>query len=189
MAGLERVGGGDRAVTARGASGAGSGCLETTAIVVFALLLGAFAASTWMRHTGGEEPAVGPALPDSVTGPSLERARIRVEVRNGSGIPGAAARVTEYLRDVGFDVVDFGNATEFDQDRTTVIDRIGVPERAREVATVLRGVPIESVVDTTLYLDVTVIVGRDAPELVEGSPTGRDGRWRLWLERARGLWR
>lgn len=180
-------------MTARAASrrarGAGSGCLETTAIVVFAVLLGAFAASTWMRHAGGggEPEGMAPAA-DSLTRPPVERARIRVEVRNGSGIAGAAARVTEYLRDAGFDVVDFGNAAEFDTPRTTVIDRVGVPERAREVAAVLRGVPIESRIDTTLYLDVTVLVGRDAPGLVSGPDGAREGRWAGWLERIRRLW-
>lgn len=194
MAGLERVVGSGRAVTARAATRrkrvSGSGCLETAAIVVFAILLGGFAASTWMRHAGGgDEPPAPIAASDSLTGPPLERSRIRVEVRNSSGVPGAAARVTEYLRQAGFDVVDFGNAAEFGQRRTIVIDRVGAPDRAREVAAALRGVPIESRIDTTLYLDVTVLVGRDAPDLVGGAETSEGGRWRAWLDRVRGLWR
>lgn len=168
----------------------GSGCLETAAIVVFALILGAFAASTWMRHLDGEDPpppALAPA--DPLSPPPVERARIRVEVRNASGIPGAAAQVTEYLREAGFDVVDFGNADESDRPQTVVVDRLGSPARAREVAAALRGVPIESGVDTTLYLDVTVLVGRDAEGLLDGAADGeRDRRgWRRWLRRMRGL--
>ena len=181
-------------MTARRASARGrsSGCLETAAIVVFALVLGAFAASTWMRHIGGRDtgrsaPAAEPA--DSASRPSLERARIRVQVRNGSGIPGAAAQVTEYLRDAGFDVVDFGNAEEFDEPRTLVIDRVGARDRALEVAAALRGVPVRSEVDTSLYLDVTVLVGRDAEAILEGGSSGsRDTPgWRRWLRRLRGL--
>jgi hypothetical protein len=182
-------------VTARKASArkrsSRTGCLETAAIVVFALVLGAFAASTWMRHVGGEgsgrrPPAAVPA--DTVPRPSIERARIRVQVRNGSGIPGAAAQVTEYLRESGFDVVDFGNAEEFDEPRTVVIDRVGARDRALEVAAALRGVPIRSEVDTSLYLDVTVLVGRDAEELIEGGSGSRDTPgWRRWLRRLRGL--
>lgn len=176
-------------MTPRAASrGKGSGCLETAAIAVFTVLLGAFGVSTWMRHVEDESPAARPSVPDSAGAPPVERTRIRVEVRNGSGIPGAAAQVTEYLRDAGFDVVDFGNAAEFDQARTTVIDRIGVPQRAREVATALRGVPIESSMDSTLFLDVTVVVGRDAPGLVTATEAESGGGWRRWLERARGLW-
>ena len=182
-------------VTARKASARGrssrTGCLETAAIVVFALVLGAFAASTWMRHVGGEgagqrPPAADPA--DSAPRPSVERARIRVQVRNGSGIPGAAAQVTEYLREAGFDVVDFGNAEEFDEPRTFVIDRMGDRDRVREVAAVLRGVPIRSEIDTSLYLDVTVLVGRDAEALIEeGSRSGSTPGWRRWFRRLRGL--
>jgi hypothetical protein len=182
-------------VTARKASARGrgsrKGCLETAAIVVFALVLGAFAASTWMRHVGGGdaeggEPAAEPA--DSVSGSSLARARIRVQVRNGSGIPGAAAQVTEYLRGAGFDVVDFGNAEGFDEPRTVVFDRVGDRDRALEVAAALRGVPVRSEVDTSLYLDVTVLVGRDAEALLGGSAGSRDTPgWRRWLRRVQGL--
>jgi len=172
--------------------GSRTGCLETGAIVVFALVLGAFAASTWMRHVGGRDasrgaPAATPA--DSLSRHSLERARIRVQVRNGSGIPGAAAQVTEYLREAGFDVVDFGNAEVSDEPRTVVIDRVGAREGALEVAAALRGVPIRSDVDTSLYLDVTVLVGRDAEAIMEGGPAGsRDTPgWRRWLRRLRAL--
>jgi hypothetical protein len=166
-----------------------SGCLETAAIVVFALVLGAFAASTWMRHVDGEDRRPTEAAPsDSLSPPPVERARIRVQVRNASGIPGAAAEVTEYLRDAGFDVVDFGNADQSDRAETVVIDRLGSPARAREVAATLRGVPIEPGIDTTLYLDVTVLVGRDAQVLLEGADESRNDRgWRRWLRRLRGL--
>lgn len=167
----------------------GGGRLETAAIVLFALVLGAFAASTWMRHVGPRTPSPAAPAGDSLAHPPVERARIRVQVRNGSGIPGAAAEVTEFLREAGFDVVDFGNAEVSDEPRTVVIDRVGAPARAREVAAALRGVPIRSAVDTTLYLDVTVLVGRDAPGLLSGSDGESESGWRGWLERLRGVWR
>lgn len=170
-------------------SGRSGGRVETVAIVVFALVLGAFGASTWMRHVGPQTQSPLVSTGDSLAPPPVERARIRVQVRNGSGIPGAAAEVTEFLRDAGFDVVDFGNAEEFDEPRTVVIDRVGAPDRAREVAAALRGVPIRSALDTTLYLDVTVLVGRDAPGLLSGGDMEKDrGRWE-WLHRLRGVWR
>lgn len=191
---MERLALGGRRVSARRAPArrrrSRSGCLETAAIVVFALILGAFAASTWMRHFDGEDsPPPEVASADPLAPPPVERARIRVQVRNASGIPGAAAEVTEYLREAGFDVVDFGNAEESDRPQTVVVDRVGSPAPAREVAAALRGVPIESGVDTTLYLDVTVLVGRDAQGLLEGAADGDPDRrgWRRWLRRLRGL--
>lgn len=173
----------------RGTRSRGGGRLETAAITLFAVVLGAFAASTWMRHVGPRTPSSAILAGDSAAPPPVERTRIRVQVRNGSGIPGAAADVTEYLRSAGFDVVDFGNAEEFDEPRTLVIDRVGAPERAREVAAALQGVPIRSAIDTSLYLDVTVLVGRDAPALLSGGGGEEESGWREWLRRLRGVWR
>jgi hypothetical protein len=165
-----------------------AGCLETLGIAVFALVIGAFAASTVLRHLDGVgTPEVEPGAADSAPPPS--RARIRIEVRNGSGTAGAAERVTELLRRRGFDVVDFGNADRFDHERTVVLDRIGRPEYAREVAVAFRGLPIESAPDSSLYLDVTVRIGHDLEEVLERADeeAAEGDGWRRWLERIPGL--
>ena len=190
------------AVSRRRSKGRGRrGCFETAAIVFFALILGAFAASTFYRHSG----ALGPTArseesrgladpPERSSSVVPGRARIRVSVRNGSGIAGAAERMTVHLRREGFDVVDFGNAERFDYPRTIVIDRSGKPAFAREVAATLQGVPIESAPDPTLFLDVTVRIGRDLPRILQeedgeegkeegGDPGGAGRGWRDWLER------
>lgn len=159
------------------------GCLETAGVAVFAVLLGAFAASTWLHHrrpAGSEEPAPIETLVGNRL--SVERARIRVEVRNGSGLEGAAGRMTGFLRDRGFDVVDFGNADRFDHPRTFVVDRGGGPRAAREVAAALQGVPIETAGDVSPYLDVTVMVGRDIDDVLTQRATEERG-WRRWLDK------
>lgn len=159
------------------------GCLETVGIALLALVIGAFAASTFMRHVDRREiPDFGPGVEDTV--PPVSRTRIRVEVRNGAGLPGAAERVTGLLRRRGFDVVDFGNADRFDHERTHVLDRIGHPGYARDVAAVLRGVPIESAPDSSLYLDVTVMIGHDLEEVMErAAPEGDESSgWRRRIE-------
>ncbi len=165
-----------------------AGCLETLGIAVFALVIGAFAASTLLRHVDGPgRREVDPGAAD--TAPPLARARIRVEVRNGSGTAGAAERVTELLRRRGFDVVDFGNADRFDHERTVVLDRIGRPDYAREVAVAFQGLPIESAPDSSLYLDVTVRIGRDLETVLEraAEEAAEGGGWRRWLDRIPGL--
>lgn len=161
------------------------GCLETAAVLAFALLAGAFLMSTWVRHSDGESRDRSPPSAAAPAGRS-ERARIRVEVKNGSGIPGAAERTTDFLRERGFDVVDFGNAERFGHERTLVIDRSRAPSRAREVAAALQGVPIRTDPDSTLFLDVTVVVGADLDAVLSGRSRSADGgesRWRRWLER------
>lgn len=92
---------------------------------------------------------------------------IQVEVRNGCGVPNAAAQVTSYLRDRGFDVVAQGNYEHFNQDSTLVIDRVGNLQAARKVARILGLSPdrVSQRIDTTRYLDASVIIGEDYPTM------------------------
>jgi hypothetical protein len=86
--------------------------------------------------------------------------RIRVQVLNATPTRGLARRATGYLRDRGFDVVDVATAPQA-RDSTLVIDRSGHPQWAQLVARALGGVAVESRLDSSRYLDVTVLVGRD----------------------------
>jgi len=92
---------------------------------------------------------------------------IQVEVRNGAGVDHLAERTTQYLRDEGFDVVDVGNYSSFDQEHSMVIDRIGNMDAAHTVAEAL-GIPSERVrqnIKPQYYLDASVIIGRDYDQL------------------------
>ena len=67
---------------------------------------------------------------------------LQIEVLNGCGVSGIAAKFTEFLRDAGFDVVKTDNYKENDRDkfnmpRTVVIDRRGVKENALKVGRAL----------------------------------------------------
>ena len=87
---------------------------------------------------------------------------IQLDVLNGSGESKLAQRLTDFLRGRGFDVVEIGNYTG-DLDKTLVIDRTGNREAAVRVAQSI-GVPEERVIqkiDRTLYLDVSVFIGKD----------------------------
>ena len=88
---------------------------------------------------------------------------IQVDVRNGAGISGLAGDMTSYLRELGFDVIEHGDHASFDVDSTVILDRIGNPDAAYQVAIAL-GIPREKVRSETrpdLYLDVSVIIGAD----------------------------
>ncbi len=92
---------------------------------------------------------------------------IQLEVRNGCGVDGVAARTTRYLRRHGFDVVEIGDYTSFDVPYSLVIDRVGDLEAARKVAAVL-GIPEERVrqqIQPDLFLDASVIIGKDYAQL------------------------
>lgn len=88
---------------------------------------------------------------------------IQVEVRNGCGVDGLAGTMTMYLRRHGFDVVEVGNYTSFDEPHSLVIDRVGDPEAARKVARAL-GIDEARVVQEVrpdLFVDASVVIGED----------------------------
>jgi len=128
------------------------GILTTIVLVGAGILIGSF----WGQWRG--------ALPDDATFESPERPlseRIKVEVLNGVGEQGLAQRVGRELRESGFDIVAIGNADDPDGGDTRVLDRSGQDRAALDVA---RELGIDSVVvalDPELFLDVTVILGRD----------------------------
>lgn len=102
-------------------------------------------------------------VPDTVATPQprvVNDARARVEVYNGAGKSGLAKHVTSLLRDGGFDVVQFGNAGEI-RATSEVIDRVGKPGIAKAIAEALGITKVTTVVDTTRYVEATVLLGSD----------------------------
>ena len=124
-------------------------------LVVTGLAVLVLAGSMVMGMRGeGEEPASAAAarLPDR---------RIRVEVLNAAGIPRLAQRGTDLLRDRGFDVVYYGNAHGFAPESSLVLDRVGDAAAAASVAEAIGIRHVRSEPDTSLYLEATVVLGRD----------------------------
>lgn len=121
-------------------------------------LVGILAVFVTGRDSLGLEDGANP-----LAGPGAEAGArpIRVEVLNGAGIPGLARRITEQLRASGFDVVYYGNAGARAPDSTVVLDRGRDSAAVRRVADELGITSIEVVPDTTLYLEATVILGKD----------------------------
>ena len=88
---------------------------------------------------------------------------IQVEIRNGNGKEGVAKAAARYLRSRGFDVLEMGNHTSFDEAHSLIIDRVNDSTMARQVAEVL-GIKAEYVSldpDPEAYLDVSIILGHD----------------------------
>ncbi|MDI6803103.1 MAG: LytR C-terminal domain-containing protein [Bacteroidota bacterium] len=92
---------------------------------------------------------------------------IQVEILNGSGGKGIAAKFTNYLRTKGIDVVDTRNYRSSDIEETFVIDRIGNLQNAAQVANAL-GVSETKIiqqVNTDYFIAVTVVIGKDYHKL------------------------
>ena len=116
-------------------------------------VLAASAALQWW------EPPEVPAVTAEVVANPGER--VRVEVLNAGGVAGMAREATELLRDAGFDVVDVGNASSFDQDSSVVLARLGRVDMASWVADALAIPSYQGEPDSTIYVDVTVLLGEN----------------------------
>lgn len=120
------------------------------------LAAGALMASFWLEWRDAELPERASASDT----PTLER-RLKVEVLNGSGEPGAARVVGDRLLARGYDVVTVDNADGFDYGVTHVIDRSGVGAPIAELADRIGSDSIYVALEPDLLLDATVILGAD----------------------------
>lgn len=146
----------DRAVTAGAA----------LALLAVGFLLGSF----WLewRHTRLGEAADGDRVRSTPATVAEDwRSRVSVEVLNGLGEPGAARRAAGMLREMGFDVVYFGNADRFDHDSTLVLRRSEDSVAARRLADSLGVARVTARPDPDLYVDGTVILGPGWRDLLE----------------------
>ena len=116
--------------------------------------VGAGAAVWWMS---GETAVDARAYP--IPG---EAAHLTVEVLNGAGIDGLAAATTRRLRRAGIDVVFYGTAPVDSVTATRILVRRGDTTMVRRIREVLgTGIAVHAP-DSTLLLDVTVLLGSDA---------------------------
>jgi hypothetical protein len=92
---------------------------------------------------------------------------IQLDVLNGCGARGAAAKITKFLRGAGFDVVEMKNYKVATMQKTLVVDRIGDLAPARRVAAAL-GVADKNIVqqiNPDYFVEVSVIIGADYASL------------------------
>lgn len=153
----------DRAVTAGAA----------LALLAVGFLLGSF----WLewRHTRLGEASAGDRVASTPATVAEDwRSRVSVEVLNGLGEPGAARRAAGMLREMGFDVVYFGNADRFDHDSTLVLRRSEDSVAARRLADSLGVARVTARPDPDLYVDGTVILGPGWRELLEARRAAED---------------
>jgi hypothetical protein len=92
---------------------------------------------------------------------------IEVEILDGAGNSRVAQHATNVLRALGYDVVEMKKNNDGIVERSYVLDRSGDMDVAHRIATSL-GIPKDKVfqkIDRDLYLDITVVVGKDFSKL------------------------
>lgn len=148
-------------------SGATRDRLVTAAAVVVLLGAGFLIGSFWLEWR--DVPLASPddsasALPANL--PAGWEDRVRVEVLNGYGEPGAAAEAADRLRAMGFDVVYFGNADSFEHDSTRVLVRSEDRGGVRRVADSLGVDSVRERPEPSLHLDATIVLGPEWERLL-----------------------
>jgi len=128
--------------------------------IIILLVAGALIGSWWIEWRKTTAPAM-------LEAPAVDASpRLKLEVLNGSGDPGAARVVGELLIALDYDVVAFENADSFDYEVTEVIDRAGRGPDVAEVAELLGADSVYVALDPDLHLDATVILGKDWRSLI-----------------------
>ena len=125
-------------------------------MLAVALLIGAGAIARMYLRSAPRRRAAGSAVMRVVP----EGAHVRVEVLNATDTKGLARRAMNAMRDAGFDVVFFGNTSER-ADTTLILDRSGHADWAALAARAMGRAHVEQKPDTTRFLDLTVLVGRN----------------------------
>ena len=144
-----------------------------SAIAILSLLLVAFIFSFSNRQTQS-------GIPIEVTFPTMSDAPklateiykanpvmdIQIEILNGCGEPGIAAKFSDLLRNIRVDVVRSENADHFDYDKTLLILRNENIFGMKHVANALgfdinNSNQVITAADPNLDVDITLVIGKD----------------------------
>ncbi len=90
-----------------------------------------------------------------------------VEVLDGIGNMKVAQRATDYIRSVGYDVVEMKRNAEGVEGKSFIIDHTGNPAAAKQLALAM-GISETKVfqkINPKLLLDITVVIGEDYQSL------------------------
>lgn len=147
--------------------------LINSAIAILSLLLVAFIFSFSNRQTQS-------GIPIEVTFPTMSDAPklateiyeanpvmdIQIEILNGCGEPGIAAKFSDLLRNIRVDVVRSENADHFDYDKTLLILRNENIFGMKHVANALgfdinNSNQVITAADPNLDVDITLVIGKD----------------------------
>jgi thymidylate kinase len=100
-------------------------------------------------------------------GNNFNASNVRVQVLNGSGVSGIAAKAKEMLEAKGFKVVSIGNISGTKFNASHIIDRTIKGGAAKHVASELDIGSIKTEQDNASKIDVVVILGLDKENIID----------------------
>ena len=114
----------------------------------------------------GLSTSVPPTLISGINFDESLNKRLQIEVLNGCGIKGIADLYTNFLRQNGYDVIDYKNAENFNYDKTTILihkNNIN-PTHLKELMKIDLFY-IKNFIDEDKFFDLTIIIGKDYKNL------------------------
>lgn len=131
-------------------------------VLAMTAVVAVVAATSWWMTTGTPDAPLTTTQAVAELDPEArapEGVRIKVRVLNTTDTRGLARRMTNLVRDLGYDVVDYGNGREMGG--TMILVHNNEMDWGRRLA---KGLLIDSVSakpDSLHYVDLTVIIGAD----------------------------
>ena len=105
---------------------------------------------------------------NSINAADTTRSRVQIDILNGCGVNGVGGSMTQFCRDIGYDVVEMGNYKHFDVAKTIVIDRNGKFNQSKLLAMKIGVSPdhvIQQFSDDHLVA-ATIVIGKDYASLL-----------------------
>ena len=85
----------------------------------------------------------------------------KVRILNGCGVSGLADRMSDFLKTNAIEVIDAGNADNFNYPHTIIIEKDTAGHHGKTVADLLGVLNITYLTDTADSVNVEVIIGKD----------------------------
>jgi len=107
---------------------------------------------------------------DAQPAPSFVPNTGQIQILNGCGKSGVAEAFRDFLTGLGFDVIEFGNARNWNYEHTIVISRSASDRIASDMARMLGTPRVLHLQHPESLVEATVIIGKDYEELIRKWP-------------------
>ncbi|MGB9678687.1 MAG: LCP family protein [Thermoanaerobacteraceae bacterium] len=99
--------------------------------------------------------------PDKDKTNTVTSSNIKIEILNGGGIPGAAAKTAEILKEQGYDIIKIGNVSGITYNNTQIINRTKDKNIIESLQKILKNSIIVDDTGDRNTADVTIILGKN----------------------------
>jgi len=131
--------------------------LKTVIILSFAILIYLIVKENFFNNNMSP-----PSLLSKIVIEKFSEDMIQIEVLNGCGVKGVADLYTNFLRDKGYDVIDYKNANHFNYEQTQLI----IYNTKLNIEDIISNLKIDKtnikyIKRSDIFFDLSLIIGKD----------------------------